>query len=165
MRLIGITRAGRVLSTGFAATKGLKSTAIRWNSTGPRILFCGSDQFSVESLKAVNELRRKAPSAASSLDVVVKKGKPAGRGRKSIRDGTACPLNTQPQHADDLSVPLKEAANSLSLPCHEISTFTGWQPPPVDLVIAVSFGLFVPKRILGAATYGGMNLHPSLLPE
>jgi methionyl-tRNA formyltransferase len=29
----------------------------------------------------------------------------------------------------------------------------------------VSFGLFVPSRLLTAAKYGGVNVHPSLLPE
>ncbi|KAK5634583.1 hypothetical protein RRF57_010296 [Xylaria bambusicola] len=29
----------------------------------------------------------------------------------------------------------------------------------------VSFGLFVPARLLRAAKYGGLNLHPSLLPD
>ena len=35
----------------------------------------------------------------------------------------------------------------------------------MNLVIAVSFGLLVPGRILNSLEYGGMNLHPSLLPE
>ncbi len=45
------------------------------------------------------------------------------------------------------------------------------QPPesdgqgPVNLIIAVSFGLFVPPRLLRLAKYGGLNVHPSLLPE
>tara|TARA_R110002003_G_scaffold72_5_gene6716 strand:+ start:6847 stop:7650 length:804 start_codon:yes stop_codon:yes gene_type:complete len=47
-----------------------------------------------------------------------------------------------------------------------IDTFTGWTPPVrLDLIIAVSFGLFVPPRILGLAKYGGINVHPSLLPD
>ncbi|KAH8162292.1 hypothetical protein CIB48_g5955 [Xylaria polymorpha] len=33
------------------------------------------------------------------------------------------------------------------------------------LIIAVSFGLFVPPRLLRGAKYGGLNLHPSLLPD
>lgn len=58
----------------------------------------------------------------------------------------------------------------MQLPVHEIDTFTGWEPPVGDvggpnLIIAVSFGLFVPRRILGAAIFGGVNVHPSLLPE
>jgi methionyl-tRNA formyltransferase len=36
---------------------------------------------------------------------------------------------------------------------------------PINLIVAVSFGLFVPPRLLNAAKYGGLNLHPSLLPE
>ncbi|KAH2919515.1 hypothetical protein KXW73_002609 [Aspergillus fumigatus] len=36
---------------------------------------------------------------------------------------------------------------------------------PINLIVAVSFGLFVPPRILNAAKYGGLNVHPSLLPE
>ncbi len=32
-------------------------------------------------------------------------------------------------------------------------------------MVAVSFGLLVPARILTAARYGGLNVHPSLLPD
>jgi methionyl-tRNA formyltransferase len=31
--------------------------------------------------------------------------------------------------------------------------------------VTVSFGLLVPARILKSATYGGLNIHPSLLPD
>ncbi len=85
-------------------------------------------------------------------------------------------------------VPISETAKELGLPLHEIDTFTGWEvgslrcwesgmvdtdpvkPPkpqgmPINLIVAVSFGLFVPPRILGAAKYGGLNVHPSMLPE
>jgi methionyl-tRNA formyltransferase len=58
------------------------------------------------------------------------------------------------------------AQGELQLKTHEIDTFTGWTPPlPINLVIAVSFGLFVPPRILNGAKYGGLNVHPSLLPD
>lgn len=36
---------------------------------------------------------------------------------------------------------------------------------PINLIVAVSFGLFVPPRILNSVEYGGLNVHPSLLPE
>lgn len=64
-------------------------------------------------------------------------------------------------------MPIKRVATEeLNLPTHAIDTFTGWTPPtPIDLVIAVSFGLFVPPRILNLAKYGGLNVHPSLLPD
>jgi hypothetical protein len=38
-------------------------------------------------------------------------------------------------------------------------------PGEVNLIVAVSFGLFVPPRLLRTAKYGGLNVHPSLLPD
>lgn len=38
-------------------------------------------------------------------------------------------------------------------------------PSGINLIIAVSFGLFVPPRLLRQAKYGGLNLHPSYLPD
>lgn len=63
-------------------------------------------------------------------------------------------------------MPIKWAAAEERCTTHTIDTFTGWSPPSrVDLIIAVSFGLFVPPRILDLAKYGGLNVHPSLLPD
>ncbi len=44
------------------------------------------------------------------------------------------------------------------------------QPPTpqgqnINLIVAVSFGLLIPPRILDGAKYRGLNLHPSMLPE
>lgn len=38
-------------------------------------------------------------------------------------------------------------------------------PAHINLIVAVSFGLLVPARILEAAQFGGINVHPSLLPD
>ncbi|KAL2171936.1 hypothetical protein VTG60DRAFT_995 [Thermothelomyces hinnuleus] len=67
-------------------------------------------------------------------------------------------------------VPLRGLAKQLDLPIHERDTFTGWNMPqpdgePINLIIAVSFGLFVPPRLIHASKYGGLNVHPSLLPD
>ncbi|KAI9657517.1 MAG: Methionyl-tRNA formyltransferase [Alyxoria varia] len=121
-----------------------------------RILFCGSDEFSAESLRQLYLEKTDNPDLIESIHVVIKAGKPAGRGLKEIRD-----------------VPLKSVARELSLPLSELHTFTGWTPPSSNigtgatpnLVIAVSFGLLVPPRILSASRYGGLNVHPSLLPD
>ncbi|RYP45196.1 hypothetical protein DL768_008428 [Monosporascus sp. mg162] len=113
-----------------------------------RILFCGSDDFSGASLKALNEEKQKNSDLIQSIDVVVRPGKPTGRGLKEIREP-----------------PLKALAAELGLPIHERDTFTGWNmPEATNLIVAVSFGLFVPPRLLHAAKYGGLNVHPSLLP-
>ncbi|KAI9701559.1 MAG: Methionyl-tRNA formyltransferase [Candelina mexicana] len=118
-----------------------------------RILFCGSEDFSIASLRAVHDEHIKDPNLIASIDVVCKPGKRVGRGLKGFRE-----------------VPIKAVAEDLNLPVHEIPTFTGWNPPephnkPINLIVAVSFGLLVPPRILSRAKYGGLNVHPSLLPD
>ncbi|KAH8701470.1 formyl transferase [Phaeosphaeriaceae sp. PMI808] len=126
------------------------TTLAQQNTAEPlRILFCGSDDFSIASLRALAKAQREIPNLIQSLDVVHRPPKLTGRGLKTLRP-----------------VPISKVASSeLSLPTHTIDTFTGWTPPPTDLIIAVSFGLFVPPRILSLAKYGGINVHPSLLPD
>ncbi|KAF2223600.1 hypothetical protein BDZ85DRAFT_235857 [Elsinoe ampelina] len=128
-------------------TGGVPSLVVERPKIPPlKILFCGSDEFSIYSLFALCKL---PSSVVESIDVVCKTGARVGRGLKDIRH----PL-------------IKDAAEQIHLPVHQISTFTSWTPPrPVDLVIAVSFGLLVPPRILSLATYGGLNVHPSFLPD
>ncbi|ETS74625.1 hypothetical protein PFICI_13109 [Pestalotiopsis fici W106-1] len=114
-----------------------------------RILFCGSDEFSSANLRALHEEQLRNPGLIESIDVVVRPGKRVGRGNKKI------------QHP-----PIRDVATELKLTIHERDTFTGWtMPTNINLIIAVSFGLFVPARLLRAARYGGLNVHPSLLPE
>ncbi|KAH8685989.1 formyl transferase [Tricladium varicosporioides] len=118
-----------------------------------RILFCGSDEFSCESLRAVHAEKTVNPQLISSIDVLCRPGKRSGRSMTRIRE-----------------VPIKAVAEELNLPIYERDTFRGWDLPrsgtePINLIIAVSFGLFVPPRILKSAEYGGLNVHPSLLPN
>lgn len=127
------------------------SPATSPRSPGPlNILFCGSDDFSITSLRALAQAKQNAPALIDSIHVVHRPAKATGRGLKTLRE-----------------VPIKQVASEeLQLPTHVIDTFTGWTPPiSISLVIAVSFGLFVPPRILNYAQYGGLNVHPSLLPD
>ncbi|KAF4345441.1 methionyl-tRNA formyltransferase [Fusarium beomiforme] len=120
------------------------------NSSDPlRILFCGSDEFSCASLKALHNEHDQSKKLIESLDVMVLPPKRMGRGFKTLRE-----------------VPCKLLAEDLGLRIHQRETFTRWNlPEGINLVIAVSFGLFVPPRILKSAKYGGLNVHPSLLPD
>ncbi|KAH7003410.1 formyl transferase [Fusarium venenatum] len=114
-----------------------------------RILFCGSDEFSCASLKAVYEEHSQNKGLIESLEVMALPPKRSGRGFSSLKQ-----------------VPCNLLAEELGLKIHQQATFKGWNlPEGTDLVIAVSFGLFVPPRILGSAKYGGLNVHPSLLPD
>ncbi|KAF2490704.1 Formyltransferase [Lophium mytilinum] len=143
-------RSFRVPRYAAAASRRFNSSK---TSDPLRILFCGSDDFSISSLRAVHNEHLKDPGAIASIDVVHRPGKRTGRGLKELRE-----------------VPIKKVAQELKLPTHEIDTFTGWTPPspqnePINLVIAVSFGKLVPPRIINGAKYGGLNVHPSLLPD
>lgn len=150
----------------------------RWRKLPPteplRILFCGSDEFSCASLRALHKLQAAKPKLIKSIDVLVRPGKPAGRGLKRIATG-----------------PLFNLAEELGLPVHKRDTFTGWELPPpghvrhhetgevrrhpaahensqrqpFNLAVAVSFGLFVPPRVLRSLRFGGLNVHPSMLPD
>ncbi|KAL6921948.1 hypothetical protein FSHL1_005916 [Fusarium sambucinum] len=114
-----------------------------------RILFCGSDEFSCASLKAVHEEHSQNKGLIESLEVMALPPKRSGRGFSSLKQ-----------------VPCSLLAEELGLKIHQQATFKGWDlPEGTNLVIAVSFGLFVPPRILGSAKYGGLNVHPSLLPD
>ena len=52
-----------------------------------RILFCGSDNFSIGSLQALNAERLKDSGFIESIDVVCRPGKRVGRNLKTVREG------------------------------------------------------------------------------
>ena len=68
---------------------GLKrrSFATKSNLQPLRILFCGSDDFSIASLRKLYEEHQQDEDLIASIDVVCRPGKPVGRGRKVIREG------------------------------------------------------------------------------
>lgn len=126
------------------------------NGRSLRILFCGSDEFSITSLQALHKYAESNDSSVASIEVATKTDKRTGRGLKTIKPP-----------------PIKAVAQNLGLPVHQFDTFRGWHMPTsgssvqsyINMVIAVSFGLFVPPRILAACEFGGLNVHPSMLPD
>ena len=53
-----------------------------------KILFCGSDEFSIYSLRALRELQDARPDKIDSIDVVCRPDKRVGRGLKKIQEGS-----------------------------------------------------------------------------
>lgn len=51
------------------------------------ILFCGSDAFSIASLKALNEAKASVPGLIDSIDVVHRPAKRTGRGLRVLMEG------------------------------------------------------------------------------
>ncbi|XXH03472.1 hypothetical protein Hte_009877 [Hypoxylon texense] len=145
------TTLQRDQTTTTTTTTTTEDTKTKKKKSDPlRVLFCGSDEFSCAALEALHREHVRDPGLVRSIDVVARPGKRTGRGYKVIHHP-----------------PIRELATKLGLPVHERDTFTGWDmPPQTNLIIAVSFGLFVPPRLLRAASpYGGLNLHPSALPD
>ena len=63
------------------------------------ILFCGSDEFSVASLKALHREANREPASITNIDVVCRPDKRVGRGLKAVRQGNN---HTQiPIHVND----------------------------------------------------------------
>jgi hypothetical protein len=69
------------------------STKNQFKESKPlRILFCGSDEFSSASLRAVYAEQQRDPEFIKSIDVLCRPGKPFGRSLKTIREGNQrCP--------------------------------------------------------------------------
>ena len=51
------------------------------------ILFCGADEFSIYSLRALRELQSKTPEKIAAINVVCRPDKYVGRGLRRIQEG------------------------------------------------------------------------------
>jgi len=111
-----------------------------------RIVFFGSSDFAIPSLKALKE-----GGFAPEL-VVTKPDAPRGRGRK-IYDAE-----------------VKLAANDLELPCsqpadpHSPDFLEQLQRMQPDIGVVVSYGVILKPELLGLPKNGMVNAHASLLP-
>jgi methionyl-tRNA formyltransferase len=111
-----------------------------------RIVFMGSPDFALPSLRALNE-------AFTVVGVVTQPDRPAGRGRQLS------------------SPPVKLLADQLELPSiqpqrvHEpdaMRQLRTWSP---DLIVVAAFGQILRPEVLGLPAHGCLNVHASLLPR
>jgi len=113
----------------------------------PKIIFMGTPDFSVPSLKALIEKDHNV------LAVVTQPDRPKGRGRKMAsspvkRVATEFKIEVlQPEKASD------------PLFCEEI------RRKDPDLLIVVAFGQILRKSLLHIPSWGALNIHASLLPK
>ncbi|KAH6578035.1 hypothetical protein BASA50_000223 [Batrachochytrium salamandrivorans] len=116
------------------------------------ILYFGTDDFSVTCLEAI---LKKRDSIIKSIQVVTP------------------PDNINAKLTRNREVPLKQFCKSSNIVCEDAppKTLSGWQlPSPIngdsfDIAIVVSFGYFLPKRIIQSFSKAAINVHPSLLPK
>jgi len=115
-----------------------------------KVLFMGSGQFAMPSL----QLLKHRTDFVSELELVCPPDRPKGRGQQVV------------------PVDAKVWAEKYNVPVHQPSPdtdfkLTGWEMPPgdFDLGVVVSFGYFIPKRVIESFKHGMLNVHPSLLPK
>ena len=90
---LGIHRIG--------GTCQIRSCAGQFTSDPLRVLFCGSDEFSIASLRALYREHERDKALIESIDVVCRPAKPVGRGLKDTREGES-------SHARPLVLILKQ---------------------------------------------------------
>ncbi len=112
-----------------------------------RIIFMGTPQFAVPSLKALVE------QGENIVGVVTQPDRPRGRGRKL----TPPPVKLW---AQDAGIPVFQAAKIKTAEFYK--SLNELKP---DLIIVVAYGRILPANILSLPTYGVINVHGSLLPK
>jgi methionyl-tRNA formyltransferase len=121
-----------------------------------RILFMGTPDFAVPSLRALVEASAADtlwPGGATIVGVVTREDKPAGRGRQLAHS------------------PVKQAANAAGLAVYQPRSLR--VPEAYDqlasltpnLVVVAAYGQILPTNVLQLPAHGCLNVHASLLPR
>lgn len=117
-----------------------------------RIAYFGSDRFSLLSLGKLLDYQKLNPNRILSIDVITRSKKKSGRKLKNLTD-----------------VPIGHYAEDHSMVIHRADTASDIlglsESQQYDLAIAVSYGILIPAKFLKSLRYGGLNVHPSLLPK
>ncbi|KAK9461146.1 formyl transferase [Lipomyces oligophaga] len=139
---LNLTYFKRTFHTSFCGLKGLD------------ILFFGSDEFSRECFRSVDDLAASSSSVVHKLEVVTRPPKRNGRDRSTS--------------SQTVEVPLAPFARERNRTVHFVETkqdFENIQTLSYDLLVVVSYGKLIPAQLITRTKYGGINLHPSLLPR
>lgn len=113
-----------------------------------RIVFMGTPDFAVASLKALAER-----GTDEIVGVFTQPDRPKGRGQKMLMT----PVKEYAlEHGFEVYQPQRVKAPEV------IELLRGLAP---DLIVVAAFGQFLPKEILEMPKYGCINVHASLLPK
>jgi methionyl-tRNA formyltransferase len=106
-----------------------------------RIIFAGSGEFGLPTLRALSEAGHEIVQVVSQPD------RPAGRGRGLT------------------PTPIAKFALTQNLPLRRTQNINAESLPPADLLVVIAFGQKIAPHIVDHARLGGINLHASLLPK
>jgi methionyl-tRNA formyltransferase len=113
-----------------------------------RIVFCGTPQFAVPTLKYLL-----AESAFEIVGAITQPDRPRGRGQEVCFP------------------PVKEAALAANVPVHQPNKIRDPRMDPLlrklapDCMVIIAYGQIIPASLLGIPKLGWINLHASLLPN
>jgi methionyl-tRNA formyltransferase len=113
----------------------------------PNVIFSGTPDFAVESLKALVE------SGITPMAVLTQPDRPAGRGKRL----SASPVK---QFAVDLGIPVLQPGTLRD--ANVVAELEAMQP---DLMVVAAYGLLLPQNVLDIPRAGCVNVHASLLPR
>jgi len=113
----------------------------------PRIVFAGTPDFALASLRALVE------GGHSVVAVYTQPDRPAGRGRRL----TASPVKT---YAESCGIDVFQPASLKD--ADEAAKLEALQP---DVLIVAAYGLILPQNVLDIPTHGCLNVHASVLPR
>lgn len=119
-----------------------------------KIAFFGTDSFALHSLKALHRYASDNPAHVSRLDLITRPPKLAGRGLNVIKDAATAEYASA---SEKYKINVLRAETS-----HEIESLAA---NDYNLAVAVSYGQLIPQKFLASLRFGGLNVHPSLLPE
>jgi methionyl-tRNA formyltransferase len=105
------------------------------------ILFAGSGEFGVPTLRAIVAAGHRVPLVVTQPD------KPAGRGAKLT------------------PTPVAVAAETLGLPVLKTAAINKESLPAADLLVVIAFGQKIGPHVIAAPRLGAVNLHASRLPR
>ncbi len=111
-----------------------------------RVLFWGTPEFALPSLRAITE------EGHTVTAVVTRPDRPAGRGRRLKKSEIK-------REAESLDVPVLQPER----PSAELAARIEELAPDISVVVA--YGALLPVVLLGLPRHGSINLHASLLPE
>jgi len=112
----------------------------------PRIIFMGTPQFAVPTIRTLIHEEYKI------LSVVTQPDRPKGRGQQL----TPSPVKICAEENNLTILQPKRLDNSF------LNLILDLKP---DLLIVVAFGQIIPGTVLNSAKWGGINIHASLLPQ
>lgn len=123
-----------------------------------QILFFGSTQDSVLVIEKLSTVNRELVTLSA---VVTQPARPVGR--EQILTPTPVELWAKEHKIAVLSFPTNpDKSWQYQNPQQVIDTL---QPVKADLLISASYGQMIPKSTIEDAKFGGLNVHPSILPR